>query len=163
MIGLIFVGQSQSKARQDEFDASQRNHMRRLHGRRDLSEQERAMLADIDRQVAEPQPRLSTRACVECGKPCRLVTVGTTTVDYCPACRGCWFDPGELSHLTRTGTDVPSQHVDHRPSRFACPVCGLKMWEHIFLKPHNLLVDRCPKGHGVYLEEGELKRALELT
>jgi Zn-finger nucleic acid-binding protein len=37
------------------------------------------------------------------------------------------------------------------------------MEEHPYHRLYNLLVDRCPQGHGMYLEAGELRRALEIT
>jgi len=37
------------------------------------------------------------------------------------------------------------------------------MTEYVFLRPFNLLVDRCAAGHGVYLEERELERVFKIT
>ena len=37
------------------------------------------------------------------------------------------------------------------------------MEEHKFVKQHELQVDLCPNNHGVYLEEGELERAIDLS
>ena len=37
------------------------------------------------------------------------------------------------------------------------------MTEYVFINPHNLLVDHCGSCHGIYLEVGELERAVELS
>ena len=98
--------------------------------------------------------------CVECGRPCVGVQLEGTLAHACTYCQGLWFAAGTLLRLTRRPSDVPGLHLKHRASRYRCPLCRMKMTEHVFLKPYNLLVDCCTAGHGVYLERGELKRAL---
>ncbi len=91
------------------------------------------------------------------------VKIKDLEVDYCLTCKGCWFDPGELQAITGLDEDIPSEGLPSRDSKHLCPVCDTRMTEHVFLRPYNLLVDRCPIGHGVYLEQGELKRAFQRT
>jgi Zn-finger nucleic acid-binding protein len=167
--GLLFLGQAASKAKRDELDNQRHAHERRdraLHGLGrlgTLNDDDRLMLADIQRQLADDRLSLSTRRCPQCRQPFANVRMRNLSVEYCRQCRGSWFDPGELGLITHNPRDVPSSGVSHRKSRFRCPVCDTAMWECIFRKPFNLLVDRCPDGHGVYLEEGELERALRMS
>ena len=168
--GLIFVGHAQQNARQSDFERAEharevrQRELRHLYGKKgQLTEDEKAMLAEIDRQLHSHDLRESHRMCPECHRPFVLVRVMNIDVDFCQRCKGCWFDPGELGLLTGQPSDVPSASAGHRASRFKCPDCDEPMWESTFRKPYNLLVDRCPKGHGVYLEQGELERAMKVT
>lgn len=167
--GLLFLGQAAAKAKRDEMESERHARERRdraLHGIARLgvlSDEDRAMLADINRQLRDDQLAISNRRCPKCGQPFAIVRMHHLDVDYCRQCRGCWFDPGELGLITHNPRDVPSSGVSHRHSKYRCPVCDTAMWESIFRKPFNLLVDRCPDGHGVYLEEGELERALKMS
>jgi len=120
------------------------------------------MLGDIDRQLRQ-QPPASDRVCPECERKMVMVRVGDVQVDACLRCEGVFFDPGELKSLTGLQRDVPGDRLASRLSRRLCPACRDAMTEQVFLRPFNLLVDRCPRGHGVYLEKGELKRVFELT
>lgn len=167
--GLLFLGQAAAKAKDNALESERNARERRdraLHGLGrlgTLSDDDRAMLADINRQLRDDRLSLSTRLCPQCRQPFAIVRMHNLSVEFCRTCRGCWFDPGELGLITHQPRDVPSSSVSHRKSRFHCPVCNTAMWECIFRKPFNLLVDRCPDGHGVYLEEGELERALRMS
>ena len=136
----------------------------------DFTEEERAVLRDVENQLAlhrdqprDEEPATEQRNCPECNRASIIVRIEDVEVDYCVSCEGCWFDPGELRAITGLSEDVPAADLAHRRSRFHCPDCAVEMTEHVFLQPYNLLVDRCPSCHGVYLERGELKRAFELT
>ncbi|MBN2212190.1 MAG: zf-TFIIB domain-containing protein [Sedimentisphaerales bacterium] len=128
-----------------------------------LAAEEQAVLDRIDAQLTEGNRVLSEKNCPECGRRAVVVMVDDVLVDCCPSCQGIWFDPGELKTLMHTDKDIPSDDLKHRESRHTCPVCRTRMTEYVYLRPHNLLVDRCPKGHGVYLEAKEIQRALALT
>ena len=92
-----------------------------------------------------------------------LLFIKEVEIDYCLCCSSIWFDPGELKAFTGLDKDVPSDQLKSRQSKYNCPECDRKMNELVFLRPYNLLVDRCPFGHGVYLEKGELERALDVS
>jgi Zn-finger nucleic acid-binding protein len=119
-----------------------------------------SQLASLLRQA---HPRCSDRLCCECSKPFLLVTIDDTELDYCPRCHSFWFDTCELQHFTHAITEVPGARYKTRPSRYTCPVCREQMRESVFIKPFNLLVDMCIHRHGVYLEDQEIHRALELA
>ena len=127
-----------------------------------LTEKEKQILEDIEEQRKSGRLPLSEKICPECNRNMSLITVKSIELDYCCFCDGCWFDPGELRMITELPSDIPSDDLKNRPSRYRCAVCRKPMKEHVFLRPHNLLVDRCVF-HGVYLESGELKRSLEIN
>ncbi len=167
-MGLIFLGQSAAQAKRGELQAKENARLRREHlfngtTKQELSEEDTLLLADIQRQLRAGELPVSTRLCPECRRPFGLLNMRQTVVDYCTRCQGCWFDPGELGLVTGTAQDIPAVQANRRRGKHQCPVCGVPMWEQEYKKPFNLLVDRCPSGHGVYLEQGELERALRLT
>lgn len=156
------IAQSRNQARQRRQAARERADARREKHKQRIDAEEQAVLDSIQRQLEADNLRQSAICCVECGKPCVTLNVRNVTIDYCPRCRGYWFEPGELKTVADEARDVPSAHLRHREGRFCCPACGRRMTEHVFQAPANLLVDRCPNHHGVYLEAGELKRVFGL-
>ncbi len=172
MLGLTFLSQAIRSRRDRDMseDRARQRHadmMKSLSAKHDpqmrLSEDQRAMLASLEKQVQAKPPRWSDKRCPQCARTCVLVDLHDAEIDYCTQCRGCWFDPGELSLTTGNAMDIPGERLAHRASKYTCAVCHTPMTEHVYLDPYNLLVDRCPKGHGVWLEEGELERALRLS
>lgn len=169
--GLTFIAAASkpdSARRWEAEERARRKRVERFHRltllqHEDLTEEERAVLHLIDRQLHDPHPVFSDKHCPQCGKPLSVVTVRNLRIDCCRQCRGIWFDPGELQMLSGLSKEIPSNHLAHRHSRYRCPVCQAEMEEYVFLNPRNLLVDRCPNGHGVYLEDRELERVFEIV
>ncbi|MFO7639615.1 MAG: zf-TFIIB domain-containing protein [bacterium] len=100
--------------------------------------------------------------------------VGPVAVDVCPACRGAWFDPGELEPVARAG-ELPAElqgapgaaTATEQPwegEPYACPRCGqgLSRYWYAAEPGRTFLVDGCPQGHGIWLDSGELVRAQEV-
>jgi Zn-finger nucleic acid-binding protein len=127
-----------------------------------LTRPEQQDVEDIQTQLRKAPLSTSTRSCLECGKPFVLVAVEGVEIDTCLDCNSFWFDAGELRVLTHWPEDVPAEAYDHAASRYRCPVCRAEMQQCRFLSPYDLMVDECPEGHGVYLEAGELDKALTL-
>jgi Zn-finger nucleic acid-binding protein len=90
-------------------------------------------------------------------------------IDYCISCHGIWLDAGELELLlensagrddflsslkTETGTS-------ERPVK--CPICDRKMEKVLCGTPGVVRIDRCERGDGVWLDEGELEAILTLA
>ena len=128
-----------------------------------LTYDERRLLKELAEQVSSGELQESRRCCPECYRPFVLATVSGIELDCCPKCRGIWFDPGELQAFSHQEKEIPSDDKAHRPSRFRCPDCDAEMVEYTFVNPHSLMVDRCPNGHGVYLEDRELERVFEIV
>lgn len=104
--------------------------------------------------------------CPVCTKPLVAVERDGIELDWCFACRGLWFDRGELGLLAeKTGRALtfeelvkgPADKVSEKLRR--CPRCNRKMSK-VFLGGADLvLVDRCPE-HGLWLDQGELGKIM---
>ncbi len=87
-------------------------------------------------------------------------------VDYCAKCRGVWLDAGELELLygdanaardfLESRNPVPR---GEKPRR--CPECGARMVKEATEGDRPVTVDRCTKGHGLWLDRGELATVLQ--
>ena len=98
-------------------------------------------------------------------------------IDFCDECGGIWLDEGELELLA--GEDgKPSKVAEALASNAnvkgkgdrPCPVCSKKMLlADIDLGadvPHGdrfVEIDKCPRGHGMWFDEGELKQIVEAS
>lgn len=128
-----------------------------------LSPEEDRIIASLQEQISHSVHFSSTKRCPECSRPFSILKLEGVELDACWLCQGIWFDAGELRHFTGFSRDVPADHLHSRRSRYACPVCGETMEEHVFVRSYNLLADKCLADHGVYLEQGELERALGIS
>ena len=167
MHGLTFI----AVARKQPDDRSEdRQRQERLARHRQLvlspadylTDDEQRTLNQLAEQLSSGELSDSTRKCPECQRPFALANVADMELDCCRFCRGIWFDPGELQAFSGESREIPSDDKTSRPSRFRCPDCQTQMVEYVFVNPHSLLVDRCPNGHGVYLEDRELERVFEI-
>jgi len=123
---------------------------------------ENMILDSIENQIKVGNLPESEKICPECGRKFSLISVADLQLECCVFCKSLWFDQGELKSLTNLIRDIPADHLAHRKSRLNCPVCQIRMREYLFLSKQNLLVDKCPDEHGIYLESNELKRIFEL-
>ncbi len=102
--------------------------------------------------------------CPVCKNAMITLEVRDVEVDYCSGCGGIWLDAGELELLL----DDPqlaekllnSFNIDsncpEKPRK--CPICRKKMQKIIVgSSTPTLLIDRCPKGDGLWFDEGELQ------
>jgi Zn-finger nucleic acid-binding protein len=153
---------AEKRKRREKYKAMRMKRREQKRASR-IDAREQQVLDVIDEQLSGVEIEDSDRMCPECGRPGILVRVDGIEIDSCTTCKGYWFDPGELASFSHKHDDVPDMSRGKRTSRFDCPICQVAMNEVLFMKPHNLLVDRCPEGHGVYLEEGELERVFEIT
>ena len=91
-------------------------------------------------------------------------------VDYSPDCKGVWFDSGELElllesmELDETGftTDelMALDEAKTNEKKRRCPICRTKMKKVIIGKTPEVLIDACPKGHGLWFDGGELGQVI---
>ena len=95
---------------------------------------------------------------------------GFEVLDVCPSCHGAWFDRGELDALDDSVlTNVEAltfNPANIGDARYACPRCGGDMDPVTPEGDPHLVVDRCPRCEGFWLDPGELdalrKISLEL-
>ena len=78
------------------------------------------------------------------------------TVDYCPECKGFWFDKNEFEQITSTAIKdlvVPS---DSLMGTRECPRCEKPLYQ--FYYPQTfVIIDMCNKCKGFWLDNGEFK------
>ncbi len=100
--------------------------------------------------------------CPVCKVPLIAVERDRVELDYCIACRGLWFDSGELSLLgevLQIPLDLSVLSSDEcvtteRPRH--CPRCAKKMIKCAVAAARRILLDRCPEGEGVWFDAQEL-------
>ncbi len=103
---------------------------------------------------ADPSP-----GCPRCGGPLAPLGAGRS----CRSCRGVWLSEYRLTEMVRVmrnqlfGDDLvftARAAIEVAPS---CPACAAALTPETFASQP---VDRCPAGHGVWLDDGELAAAL---
>jgi Zn-finger nucleic acid-binding protein len=115
--------------------------------------------------------------CPRCQVP--LVTEryeDSVDVDTCPQCGGTWVSREKLDRIQLIKEHDHSFDLRHDPDTVgasiemarqrelpdvACPVCGAVCDRHEYGLASQVLIDRCPHDHGLWLDRGELE-ALEV-
>ncbi len=90
-------------------------------------------------------------------------------LDYCLKCSGVWLASEELELLTALleagGADLsgglfsPRKAVVNEAKR-RCPICGRKMDKAWLGKEPEVLIDSCPRGDGLWFDNGELQKVI---
>jgi len=114
--------------------------------------------------------------CPKCPGVLQPTTIEKVEVDVCPTCEGIWFDPGKLKTILRRdefdfhNMDLDDEEFSGKPEEFAgfdldlklgnCPHCadGTKLAPSLYDHKHQVQVDICPKGHGLWLDGGEIQK-----
>ena len=106
--------------------------------------------------------------CPFCKNAMITLELSDVEVDHCVNCDGIWLDAGELELLLNDRQKakelVESFEKDNNPQeeQRQCPICDVKMDKIIVGKTDAvLLVDRCPKGDGLWFDKGELKKIFD--
>ena len=105
--------------------------------------------------------------CPKCDQALKKIhTKQGVIVDFCDACKGLWLDEGEIFMFSKTPKwlkkILDQGLISPHPSDRTCPFCrDKKMVEGGFVQP-DLLIDQCPACNGLWFDDGELKKALEL-
>jgi Zn-finger nucleic acid-binding protein len=88
-------------------------------------------------------------------------------IDYCLACHGIWLDAGELEILLggvqgKAGfLDSFKTDISTKEPRRKCPICLKRMRKvRVGDEGPKVLIDRCRKGHGLWLDKGELEEII---
>jgi Zn-finger nucleic acid-binding protein len=104
--------------------------------------------------------------CPACGKDALIVEYANIELDYCPACRGVWFDAGELEMLLEAaGLENERNFLESvavRPeteiaeNKRRCPECRRKMKKVAIDDEGKIITDICMSGHGIWFDGGEV-------
>lgn len=107
--------------------------------------------------------------CPVCAVPFIAVEREQVEVDYCIACRGLWFDRGELELLAeRLGLQISPATLMSRPASTTtekarrCPRCDKKMEKIELAGARVVVVDKCPSGEGIWFDARELGTLLDV-
>jgi uncharacterized protein len=91
-------------------------------------------------------------------------------LDYCVSCAGIWFDASELEllieALKKAGANINSGNqmnltlAQVKEATRQCPHCGSKMDKVWIGDQPKVLIDSCPRGHGLWFDGGELQQVM---
>lgn len=98
-------------------------------------------------------------------QPMLVLELAGVEIDYCPLSQGIWLDAGELEALFDDDDEaeklMASFQADPscREKKIRCPICRKKM-EKVSVAG-DVTIDRCPRKHGLWFDEGELMQVLK--
>ena len=106
--------------------------------------------------------------CPVCKNTMVVLELEQIEIDYCASCGGIWLDAGELELLLETKEErarllnllIEDNSVKEKSYR--CPICSKKM-EKVFVgEERKILIDKCKRNHGLWLDKGELEEVIQL-
>ena len=102
--------------------------------------------------------------CPTCTTPLVAIEFQKVELDYCPHCRGCWFDRHELALLLHgdPAAEVRLALGERRRGGPPCPRCGDHM-EVSTAEGSGIQLDLCRHGHGWWLDAGELRALINVA
>ncbi len=102
--------------------------------------------------------------CPACKQPMLSLEFEGVEIDRCAECGGTWLDAGELELLTELAGVDPAELTRAlkraRPLRKGdrrCPRCRRKMEVVEAGLDNTVELDRCRRGHGLWLDHGEME------
>ena len=109
--------------------------------------------------------------CPVCKSDMIIVEQANIELDYCTACRGVWFDSGELELLLESsgledsvpflGSVLDTVEADTSEKKRKCPICRRNMKKVFIDEDDEILVDVCRDGHGIWFDGGEVGHLLK--
>jgi len=106
--------------------------------------------------------------CPVCNQPMIILELDQVEVDYCVSCYGVWLDEGELELLLQDSDEknklfksfIIDKANKERPVK--CPICSKKMDKTFCGDENKVIIDECPRKHGLWFNKGELQSAVEM-
>ena len=113
--------------------------------------------------TSDPKP---TMKCPKCRTELEPKSRHRLEVNYCPRCKGMWFERAELGELEDEVFDF-GEHAkgtlvfESTPTADQCPECdsSLRSFRYRF---YDLTMELCPNQHGYWLTDDEDTRVLEV-
>jgi Zn-finger nucleic acid-binding protein len=111
-------------------------------------------------RVAVPAASPRALMCPKCALPMNVWELRGLALDHCHACKGLWFDAGELeqylagsqAHFEESGLDPVGE------TSLACPRCpGVRLGR---ATVDTVALDVCPRCRGSFLDLGEVHALL---
>jgi len=107
--------------------------------------------------------------CPVCENPMVVLELDQIEIDHCLHCGGIWLDAGELELLLETDEDrerlrnLLIEDDSVKEKKYPCPICNKKMQKVFVGEEKKILIDKCKKNHGLWLDKGELEDVIELS
>jgi len=105
--------------------------------------------------------------CPRCNKPTIVLEVQHVEIDHCLGCGGVWLDAGELELLLEGASNKNElmsgleSFARCKEERLRCPICSKKLEKIQYGSGGELVLDKCPRNHGLWFDRDELGRALQ--
>jgi Zn-finger nucleic acid-binding protein/uncharacterized protein YxjI len=110
---------------------------------------------------------VTTFACVKCdGNLAPFQPKPGVQIGMCRKCKGLWFPRGMLAKQLQAHEDAVRGHAapGARGTSYKCITCsGTQLIEHPFAGDSRLMVDTCPSCEGMFLDNNELPKAVEIA
>lgn len=102
----------------------------------------------------------------------KIIYEESMELDQCPTCEGVWLDKGELEKIQDIQLNDYKEELKQLPDHIGksillakektvplrnCPVCQQELERREYGFASMIMIDSCIKGHGVWLDKGELK------
>lgn len=108
--------------------------------------------------------------CPNCKTHLRVIEAADLELDQCPDCHGIWFDRHELRPFLEFALQYRDDidDAEYDPKRlwysvvgndepvFSCPVCEAEMTKFNYAVDSNVILDRCPRCEGLWVERPEI-------
>ena len=105
--------------------------------------------------------------CPVCHEPLIAYQLDGIEIDHCLSCLGTWLDAGELEQIgARAGASddllerATEVSREGKRTRRRCPRGPHRLREIRMGEDPAVVVDRCPRGHGLWLDRGELRAVI---
>jgi Zn-finger nucleic acid-binding protein len=102
--------------------------------------------------------------CPACNELAIALELNGVEIDRCPACAGIWLDEEEIVWLagrsagtSRPLTDALKKGETGPAGKRRCPRCNRVMRQQAL---SSVELDRCPAGHGIWFDAGEVETFL---
>jgi Zn-finger nucleic acid-binding protein len=108
--------------------------------------------------------------CPVCKDEMIVLELDQVEIDYCTGCGGIWLDEGELELLLQGAGENEkdtllasfAKATDTKEKKKKCPVCRRRMDKIFCGGEEKILLDSCPRSHGLWFDRGELEQLLAI-
>jgi len=108
--------------------------------------------------------------CPACGVDMFVLEFERVEIDWCPRCAGVWLDSGELELVGRRAGVIGHELLtalqaergrQSAGERRRCPICRKSLLEVEADTDPPIVLDRCPREHGLWFDRGELQAVVK--
>jgi len=118
---------------------------------------------------------MASVVCPHCSQVMRAESYEGASLHRCGACGGVWVGMVDMRLIVQRREEVFVQEVvddvrqrvrqrsrvispEEKKRQLPCPVCATKMPPFLYNYSSGIVINQCPKDHGVFLDQGELER-----